>query len=208
MENLAGGRRYSVVLGLLVVVVSLIVVYFRVRLRYADENVDTSQIKFEQVRVALDSPIKKEVLDNGAGARYTLEGSFPDGVRSEQDRPLEGDFVLKDDPAKRRFGLFLSNSEGGVFIGRYTDLSFQGNSSWKEESKVEAFSSLNNAKMVQVDIKLNWGNVSDSSSVKYYRDLEKMFDGIIEEYNSGKFEEGVERVQLLISPTRVGIVEE
>lgn len=136
------------------------------------------------------NPVKKSIAEGKIGFAYELLGSFTKGVAVDETRPdkaWRGQFVLRGDPLKREIPVFLGVPTGTVVFGRFEG-SFAGRSVWNSVAAEEMALEIKAGEPVQLVVEYSLPDLSSAESVpEYFRDIQRVIDGLSGEFDSGEY---------------------
>ena len=138
-------------------------------------------------------PIKKFGTENGL--MYQIEGSF-EGQLTQVGGLLEGDFIIRGDPDRRKIKTFLGSQQGTVIFGTYKD-SFLGDVTWRPITTDELLNFVTPGRpiLIRVDFVVQGDPKAD---VNVAED-EIVLDTLIDDFREGLFDSKIPRDFALVA---------
>ena len=197
------GKKISYLVVAILLLVALIAGYLFYRLaRYEPVlTPNPENIGKREIASLPSDPIRKYGIEKGI--RYEIEGSF-EGEFVKRGQFLEGNFVIRDDPDKRRVKAFLGSQMGTAFLGTYKK-TFQGESNWRliPTDELSNFITSNRKVLIRVDLIVQ----DDSGANTGVAKDEIILDSLIDDFHEGIFDTKIPRDFILVAHA-VGIVQQ
>jgi hypothetical protein len=130
------------------------------------------------------NPIKKGIVEDGQAVEYQLIGSFTEALTfnsQEPKAPIQGRFVLKDDPFERAIPVYVGSGIGRIYFGEFQG-SFEASSTWRWIS-MEEFATQRYREGERVLIRIR-----SAPTIERIRELEAVLDVLAREFDAGNYQ--------------------
>ncbi len=147
-------------------------------------------------------PIVKNLIPEGKGVVYDLQGTFVDGLEVTEGKLLLGSFIVNGDPLERKIRVYVGGVDGNVFFGTY-EKSFEGDSNWKSVPSSVVVELVEPTEPVVIRFRYEFSGAEGER--EYLKKYEDTLDVLIEEFQTGDFQYEI-LSDFILASTRLGVV--